>query len=71
MTKTISLSEEAYRTLRRHKRPGESFSDAVRRLAASRSSLTDLLDLYPELVGDSDYAESVKAVKRELEARLG
>ncbi len=30
-TKTISLSLDAYETLRRAKRPGESFSDVVRR----------------------------------------
>lgn len=71
MTKTISLSDEAYRTLRRHKRTRESFSDTVRRLTASRPSLKDLLELYPELVGDADYTKSVRAVREELETRLG
>lgn len=33
MTKTISLSDEAYEDLKRAKRPGESFSDVARRLA--------------------------------------
>lgn len=33
MTKTISLSDEAYDMLSRAKRPGESFSDVARRLA--------------------------------------
>lgn len=33
MTKTISLSEEAYEALSRAKRPGESFSDVATRLA--------------------------------------
>jgi predicted CopG family antitoxin len=71
MTKTISLSEDAYRLLKRHKRRGESFSDTVRRLAARRSTLGDLLDLYPELVGDAEFAERVRAARREMEARLG
>lgn len=31
-TKTISLAEDAYERLKRHKRKGESFSDVVRRL---------------------------------------
>ncbi|MEE9181712.1 MAG: antitoxin VapB family protein [candidate division NC10 bacterium] len=71
MTKTISLSEEAYRRLKRHKRGKESFSDTVKRLASSRSSLLDLLDLHPELVGDPEYPEHVLSVRREIEARLG
>jgi predicted CopG family antitoxin len=33
MTKTISLSDEAYEDLVAIKRPGESFSDLARRLA--------------------------------------
>jgi len=40
-TRTISLSEDAYEALSAIKRPGESFSDVVRRLARRRS-LTDL-----------------------------
>jgi predicted CopG family antitoxin len=32
-TKTISLADDAYEKLKRHKREGESFSDVVRRLA--------------------------------------
>ncbi len=71
MTKTISLSEEAYGRLKRHKRGKESFSDTVKRLASSRSSLLDLLDLYPELVGDPEYAEHALSIRREIEARLG
>lgn len=43
-TKTISLAEDAYEALLAAKRPGESFSDAVRRLARRRS-LTDLAGL--------------------------
>lgn len=71
MTKTISLSEEAYDLLKRHKRRRESFSDAVKRLAASQTSLLDLLNLYPELVGDTEYAEEVRAARASIEARLG
>lgn len=40
-TKTISLADDAYEALLGLKQPGESFSDAIRRLARRRS-LTDL-----------------------------
>ena len=36
-TKTISLDEEAYERLKSHKREGESFSDAIKRIAGERS----------------------------------
>ena len=36
MPKTVQLSEDAYGTLAALKRPGESFSDTVLRLAAAR-----------------------------------
>ncbi len=71
MTKTISLSNDAYDLLRKHKREHESFSDAVKRLATSRTPLVDLLNLYPELVGDTEYVDEVRAVRATLEARLG
>lgn len=39
MTKTISLSDDAYDKLRRRKQEGESFSDVVDRLAGERPLL--------------------------------
>ena len=43
MTKVISLSEEAYQTLKKMKRSGESFSDVIMRIVKSIESkpLTD------------------------------
>ena len=35
-TKTISLEDSAYELLRAAKRPGESFSEAIRRILAGR-----------------------------------
>ena len=40
-SRTISISEDAYRALLASKRPGESFTDVVRRLTRRRS-LTEL-----------------------------
>jgi len=37
--RNVRLTEEAYRRLKRRKRPGESFSDTVERIAGERSLL--------------------------------
>lgn len=47
MPKTVQLSEDAYRTLRAVKQPGESFSDTVKRLIAERKDPLGLLRLPP------------------------
>jgi predicted CopG family antitoxin len=39
-TKTISLADDAYEKLKRHKREGESFSDVVRRLTGETTLST-------------------------------
>lgn len=38
-SRTVSLSEDAYQRLARLRRPGESFSDVVRRIVPRRSLL--------------------------------
>ena len=61
-TKTISLAEDAYEQLKRHKRAGESFSDVVRRLAGDVS----LSEYFGRL--DEETAEDIEAV---IESRRG
>ena len=51
MTKTISLSDEAYDALVVAKRPGESFTDVARRLARL-AALEDVFDPTFRLAGD-------------------
>lgn len=51
-TRTIALAEDAYEALFRMKRPGESFSDIVRRLTRRRS-LTELADIMDRKAGDA------------------
>lgn len=49
--KMVALDEEAYDRLKRMKRPGESFSDVVKRVAVKRRPLTDFIGIwkdYPE-----------------------
>jgi len=47
----VALDQEAYDRLKRMKRPGESFSEVVKRVTAKRRPLTDLAGIwkdYPE-----------------------
>lgn len=67
VTRTISLSEDAYQALLASKRSGESFSDVVRRLTRRRS-LVDLAGAVdPEAAGS--IADAVEANRRERRAR--
>ena len=47
--KTVALDTEAYDFLRRQKRPDESFSDAVKRLARPRRPLTSFAGMWADL----------------------
>ena len=51
MTKVISLSNEAYETLKESKKPGESFSDVVLRIAKKKKKKS-LLEFSGKWVGD-------------------
>jgi predicted CopG family antitoxin len=48
-TKTVALDPEAYALLRQHRRAGETFSDAVRRLGGRRRSLLDFAGIWKDL----------------------
>ncbi len=70
MTKTISLSEDAYKTLKRQKLPGESFSDVVLRLCKTKAKPSDILPMYPELRANEEYANAVLEVREIIDKRL-
>ena len=48
--KTVALDNEAYRLLQERKRPTETFSDVVKRIARPRRALTDFIGIWE---GDS------------------
>jgi predicted CopG family antitoxin len=65
MTKVISLSEKAYKTLKGMKKPGESFSDVVLRVAQGKKKKS-LLEFSGKWVGD-DIDEVFAQVKKDRE----
>jgi predicted CopG family antitoxin len=65
MTKVISLSNEAYQTLKDSKKPGESFSDVVLRIA-ERKKKKSLLEFSGAWVGD-DIDEVFAQIKKDRE----
>lgn len=70
MTKTISLSNEAYELLRRQKLADESFSDTVIRLARHGGRLSEVIGMYPELRGRTELARLVKENRQRLDRRM-
>jgi predicted CopG family antitoxin len=48
-TTSIALDRESYELLRAQKRPGESFSQVVKRLAGSRRPLSSFVGAWKEL----------------------
>lgn len=66
-SRNISLSDDAYERLATLRRPGESFSDVVRRLTRARS-LTELSGLLTKAEGDA-LAEAVAAGRSDRLAR--
>jgi predicted CopG family antitoxin len=74
MPKQVQLSDDAYATLAALKRPAESFSDAVRRLAATGKDLRALRGLGPRRArwdDDAVHRRGAEADRKRLEGLLG
>ena len=67
MSKNVRLSEAAYERLEAHKRPDESFSDVVLRLAGERS-LLDLAGVLTDRQADALEAAIDERRRRRREA---
>lgn len=62
-SKSISLDAEAYELLRAQKRPGESFSDVVKRELRPKRPLSDFVGIWKDMP-EGEF-EEVKAIIRE------
>ena len=70
MAKNISLSEDAYSTLRNLKLGDESFSDTVLRLSKTKARPSQVLPLYPELKGNKEYLNAISELRKAIDDRL-
>ncbi len=70
MTKSISLSDDVYVLLNSIRGKDESFSEVIRRLTSNKGKLMEILDLYPELSEVSEYEESVKGLRKQIDEEL-
>lgn len=70
--KTITIDIEAYETLRRHKRPGESFSDVIKQhfRATTGAALRTALDAITLDTSALDATDAVIAARKRSRARV-
>ncbi|MFQ6013686.1 MAG: antitoxin VapB family protein [Thermoplasmata archaeon] len=66
--KTITVTIEAYRKLRRAKRPGESFTDVINRIMGGPSVL-ELAGILDEEAG-ARMEEAIQEIRRDFDDRL-
>ncbi|MBI2184054.1 MAG: antitoxin VapB family protein [Thaumarchaeota archaeon] len=62
--RTITISEEAHRSLAKLKKDKESFTEVILRLASARGSATHLLKYLEQMQPSEDLAESIDAATR-------
>jgi len=72
MTKVISLSERAYGTLKKLKRPNESFSDLVLRMASQgeRRSILEFAGTWKGSDVEEVFSQIVKDRERSMSRRI-
>jgi predicted CopG family antitoxin len=64
-TRTLSITEEAYRALKAKKKEGESFTDVILRLTGNKDSARRLLEMMDEL-HSPDLADKVEQASKEF-----
>jgi len=71
-SRNVALRMEAYRALDRERRPGESFSDAVLRLASNRKSLSEIIASFEPLgaTASAELDRNIARVRRDTERSM-
>jgi predicted CopG family antitoxin len=62
MAKTIAVSDEVYRKLKKARMPGESFSSTIRRTLEARPKLTDIVG--KGILTHEDWAKTRKVIAK-------
>lgn len=63
-TKSLTITEEAYKRLKAHKREDESFTDTVLRLTEANQ---DVMDGFGMLADDDGFSEAAGRTREDLE----
>ncbi len=63
MPKTVMLKEQAYKALLEKKKKGESFSDVVLRLTASKAKLSDYFGVWSD-IPDTEFQRMLEAMRK-------
>jgi len=66
--KTITISEQAYRSLAKLKSENESFTQAILRLTSVKGSASSLLELLEKLPSSEDLARNVEIASKRMRA---
>lgn len=66
-TKSLTITEEAYENLKKHKRPGESFTDTILRLTDTNRNVLDGFGAMADVDG---FREAVEGTRDDLDADL-
>ena len=68
--KTIAIGDDVYRNLARTKKPGESFTDQIRRLMERQGKLTDCIGLWSKWMKAEEMSSIEKSIAdRRLQSR--
>ncbi len=70
MPKSISLPDDVYTLLDSIRDKDETFSEVIRRLTGTKGRLMEILDIYPELSEVTEYEESVKGLRKQIDEDL-